>query len=293
MEHVVPVLRTQAQVLADLKVRLRDPSNVKWSAIEMYTAINDALTAWATRVKVPYVYTIVGGWVPGTYEYTIPNYISQPMVPQHKVLMPYINDSGDSYQFVWADILGFTVEPAGDGTQVLRIAFNEGVVGTTNEARLFWWGNNTRVPTTPPAVQTTIDDDDVSLVLSASVDIDPVGYVKVDAEYIQYAGFTDDGSNTTLTNLVRGVNSTAATHTSTTAVSVCVALPDVKLLDNLYWQAAANAYAFYMTDAADTERERMQWNMRYAQAKADEFWRGWVPHRTHMKLDQRSTGVAQ
>lgn len=292
MQYVIPHLRAQNTLETDLGVRLRDTSNVRWTDAELYAALSDALLKWSGRVSVPFVYTLTGGWVNGQYEYALPDYMGQRITPQRRVVVPYVNSNANSNQYVWADVLGWTTEPDGAGGQYLRVQWNEGVSGATTDGRILWWGEQGPLPTTVPTVQTEIDSDDTSLILGSLVNVGPSGYIKVGAEWIQYAGFTDDGTYTTLTNLVRGINNTtAATHTASTAVYFGVALPELRLLDNLYAQAQANAFAYGLVEVNESERQRYEWNMRYQQQLADEFWMRWMPTVSpKMRLSRRGAG---
>lgn len=291
MQYTAPHLRAQNTILDELEARLRDTSNARWTDAELYRAINDALLRWSGRVSIPYLYTLSGGWVSGTYEYSVPDYLGTRIQPQRRVLSPYIDTTTNTTQYVWADVRGWDLDPDGSGGQNLRTQWNEGTPGTTSDARILWWGENGPVPVTIPTVQTEIDSDDTSLVLSAVVDVGQSGYVKVDAEWIQWSGYSDDGSNTTLTNLVRAVNgTTAATHTASTSVYVGVAMPELRLLEQLYHQAMANAYAYGLTDINETERDRYERNMGYYQQLAEEFWMRWTPTPPRMRLTRRAVG---
>ncbi len=290
MIYVVPHLRTQLTLLGDIEIRLRDTSNARWSDAELYASLSDACLRWSGRVSIPFIYTISGGWVEGTYEYTLPEYMGKRIQPQRRIVHTYGVDDEESNEYVWADVLGWSIEPDSSGGHVLRLENNEGIDGAVSDARILWWGEQGPLPSTIPTVQTTINSTDTSLILSAIVNVGPSGYVYVGTEWIQYSGFTDNGTYTTLTNLVRAINgSTAASHNSAVSVYFGVALPELRLTENLYHQAMANAHAYGLTDVNETERTRYEWNMRYYQQLADEFWMRWTPTVSpRMRLTRRA-----
>ncbi len=293
MQTTIPHLRPQNTIQSELEARLRDTSNARWTDAELYRSINDAILRWSGRVSLPFVYTITGGGVNGTVEYSLPDYMGKRIQPQRRVYASYVNEDDETYEFVWADVQGYSVEPDGAGGQKLRLQWDEGALGTTSDARILWWGEQGTIPVTIPTVQTTINSTATSLILSAIVDIGQSGYVYVDKEWIEYSGFSDNGTYTTLTNLVRGINNTtAASHTQSSAsVYFGIAMPELRLLENLYFQSMANAYAYGLTDSNETERTRYEWNMRYYQQLADEFWMRWMPTVSpQMRLTRRARG---
>lgn len=292
--RVVPELREQSQLLADLKARLRESSPVRWTVVEIYEAINDALIGWHNRVQVPFVHDLPSGWQVGVYEYALPDYVTEPMQPQRRVLTPYVNDGSGSTQWVWSDVDAWRLEPDGDGGQLLRTDYSIGSLGTTNEGRVLWWGYNSRVPAqaTLPTLQASIDGDDTTLVLDGvEGDVDRVGFVRVDNEYMQYNGHAL-GTNGQLLNVVRGINgTTATTHTNGTTVDFCIALPQVRLLTQLYDAARAYLFGLYMPDANESERARFERLMLHYQKRADEWWMTWAPSRgPKLRMSRRAWG---
>jgi len=290
----LPHLRSQSTLLAEMEARLRDTGNARYSEAEIYRGLSDALLRWEGRVFVPYTYTISGGWVNGSHEYALPAYIGERIQPQRRIVVPYVTDDAPSYEFVWADVLGWTVESDGAGGRYLRLEQNEGVAGATSDARILYWSENGPLPSTVPTLNTTITSATTTLVLSGIVDVGRAGYVRVENEWMQYVGRSDDGTRTSLLNVVRGVDgSTAAAHTASSSMYVYfgVALPNLRLLENLWHQALANVYAYSLTNVNETDRQRQEWNMRYLQQLADEFWPRWTPNLSpRLKLSRRSTG---
>lgn len=296
--YTVPYLRTQSQLLDFVARRSRDGGNRRWSREEVVGAINDAVGTWANRVSVPHVYTIVGGWKAGQYEYTLPDYINATLQPQRRILAPFTSGDGTpANQYVWDDILGWSVEPDGSGGQVLRLQYNEGVRNTENTGRILWWAENGRLPETDdgedPTLNANIDADDTELTLASSVEVGRSGYVKIGSEFMAYAGTSDDGTNTTLQNLSRGVNSTAASHAQNDAVQFCVAAPNTKLWDVLRMQARANLSELPLVEAPGDEIEHHQWNLRWHSQEIEKFWEAWVPRSPKIKMGRRASGWRQ
>src|SRR5690606_22466861 len=105
------------------------------------------------------------------------------------------------------------------------------------------------VPATPP---TTTDDplaaDATSVTVDAAVDVEDVGYLKIGAEWMHYAGITRAASTTTLNNLTRGINgTTAASHASETTVYWGIAMPVRTLWNQLYYGTRWRLHAMNIT----------------------------------------------
>tara|TARA_R110000868_G_scaffold21307_3_gene88535 strand:- start:6489 stop:7355 length:867 start_codon:yes stop_codon:yes gene_type:complete len=285
--YTTPTLRTRTQLIEGIEHRQRNRGNRRWSDGEIARALNDSLLTWSGRVSIPYVYTITAGWVAGTYEYALPSYIPGKMVPQRRVQTPYVNSDGSTTTYVWADVLGWGLEADGSGGQLLRTEFDEGLAGTTNSARILYWAAPGQLPEEDalPTLNANITSSETSLVLSAVYDVAAIGYVKIGSEWLQYAGVTDDGSNTTLSNLVRG---TAASHTQGDEIDFGVGVPDVRLFSQLQQQTIANLHALTLTDAPGQETEHHKWQMQWRQQMADAFWASWAPRAPMMKLSRRA-----
>jgi len=271
MQYIAPNLIAQNTALAELQARLRD-SAVRWTAIELYRSMSSAVTGWSRHVSIPFIYTLSGGWLTTTHEYTIPDYMGVRIQPQRRITTTdNINQ--------WEDIDGFSIEPDGSGGQKLRVDRIEGTSGATTDARILWWGDQGPLPSTIPTIQTQLEAAATSLILTGLADgIGQSGYIKVGNEWIQYAGYSHNGTYYTLTNLVRGINNTTdAVHASAVSVYFGIAYPVIALLEQLYNQAQANAHAYGLVDVNETERSRYEFNMRYFQQQADDFWRSWVP----------------
>ena len=228
MRYIAPVVRTQAQLLADVEARLRDTGNSRWTDAELMRAINDGLTAWHGRVLTPFLYAFT--LTEGERVYALPAYMTELMLVQA--------ERGQDTDVWWTD-LQFDVEPDGEGGQQLRLVKKP----AAGDGRIIWWGANGHLPATAPTVHTGgITDASTSLTLSASVDVGRSGYVKVGAEVMAYAGTTDDGTRTTLTNLTRGaLGTTAAAALAGVTVYFCVAAPEPRLWEQLYAGACAAA----------------------------------------------------
>jgi hypothetical protein len=116
--------------------------------------------------------------------------------------------------------------------------------------------------------------------------------VKIEQEWLQYAGVTLGASTTTLNNLVRGCfDTTAAAHNTTTAVNFGVAVHRMDLYQQLYAHATAFLHGLYLTDAGVTEKEVHQWGIRYWQQMADDYWKTYTPARSpQFVLSPEATG---
>jgi hypothetical protein len=282
-------MRDQGTILADILVRMRDPTNARWTTAEMYTALNDALTTWHGRVSVPNIYTIPGGWLNGDLDYTLPAYInSTTVLPQMKRTIPYgwwgqvtIDDSQ-----TWTDVSGWTIEPDDSGGKVLRFD----IPPFSSEGRVLWFGINGPVPTTVPTIGTEQSAVATTLILGSVVDCLDHGYVKVGTEWMQYSGVTRTTSTTTLGGLVRALDSgtPAAIHAVGVSVYWGVAMPRLELYRTLLDQVMVFLHELYLSDAAPRETQLHQQMVSFYQARIDKFWRTWIPARKpRMVLDRR------
>lgn len=269
---------TQTELLNRTERRQRDTTNKRWTDAEIYEAINDSIEAWGQRVLSPYVYTLTDGLESDSREYTLPQYVHSPMDLQIRV-------PGEE---MWTAITSFHVLPDSGTGQLLNLGYSP----PNAEARIVWWGRNSIVPTTVPTLSSTIDADDTSLTVNAAIDIADAGFIKIEQEWIQYAGKVVGASTTTLSNLVRGVfGTTAAGHNSATAVNWGTTVHRQDLFQQLRYQVSANLHALFLTDASSSEKETHQWAMRYWQQKADEYWRTYTPARSpKFRLSRESIG---
>lgn len=267
-----------------------DSSNERWSDANIYAAANLALSQWQGRVFVPYVYTIAGGWVAGTHEYDLPDFIDGPITPQQK---HYINDW---YRFTgvsdnaltWTDVLEHTVEATATGGQRLRFSYQP----YEDEGRVLWWGYNGPLPTALPVTDASIDADDTSVTLTTKPVIGRSGYIKIDSEWMQYAGVTEGATTLTLTNLVRGVlGTTAASHSPGSSVTWGVAMDDNGLLRQLIDQTRAHLMEMWLSNPSSREVAHYEKQMVFYQQRADAFWRRYVSSRpTRFRLSRMALG---
>ncbi len=113
-------LRSQADLLADIQAKLRDSGQARWTATEIYHALNRALDDWHGRVSVADSYELPNGWPNDQFEVTLEDWLPDDVQPQAQwpvdPLLP--NESTIS---TWKDISSYAVEPAGDGTRTLRL----------------------------------------------------------------------------------------------------------------------------------------------------------------------------
>lgn len=296
MSYAAPILRTQTELARQMRSRLRDSASKRWSDAEVYASLNDAIEMWAGKVYVPMLYTIANGWSPGIYEYALPSYISQPLTPQRKLLTPYVVED-DSQQFVWTDVLGWEIDVDGAGGQVLRTLYSEGVTGTTNDARILWMAPNGRMPEDLPILLNAA----IATTTATSLTCDPAerpeiginGFVKVDNEWMEYHGYTQTPTVTTLSNLVRGVaGTTAATHLDNAEIVWGVAAPEAGVFQQLIMQARALLFEIVQSLGPGRETEDYRFQMRYWQEQADGWWnkRGML-HAPKIRLGRRAIGA--
>src|SRR5690606_15305630 len=113
-------------------------------------------------------------------------YVRPPIFPQLLRHIPYTEYVIESRTATWQDIPGWELEPDGEGGNVLRLH----APPRTVEGRVLYYAPNSRVPITIPTTSAGINADDISVTLGSAVDVDDVGFIKIDAEWISYQGVT-------------------------------------------------------------------------------------------------------
>lgn len=286
-------LRSQDEILSQLRTLLADSSSDRWTDAQVYGALNLALSQWEGRVLVPFAHEIDGGWVGGTYEYLLANFIEGPITPQQKYNPDdwYYPTGASAAQLNWTDVLEFSIEPTAYGGRALRFDFPP----YPNAGRVLWWGHNGPVPTTAPVLSATIVGDDDTLTLTSKPRIGRSGYIKIGAEWLIYFGYTEDETTLTLNNLARGVdNTSAASHLAGASVSWGVAMDDSSLLRQLLDQTRAHLMEMWLSNPSSRETAHYEKQMVFYQQRADAFWRRYVSSRpTRFKLTRMGVGPTQ
>lgn len=289
---IVPFLETQADVLTQVRQRVRDTANRRWSQTEVYNAVNDSLRKWSTKVFTPFIYTLPDGFDIATYTYALPWYITPPIDVETRRLI-YLDGLQIQFadtEYTYQDVPAYRIESDGSGGQTLRLEIQP----YDADARVIWWGTNGPVPLTVPTLNANITTTTATTcTIGATPIIGPSGYIKIDDEWMQYSGYTQASSTTTLQNLIRGVNgTTAATHTSGTSVYWGIAAHRVDLFTQLYEDTLAAMHNLFLQDASPKEIEHHTFQVRYHQQVADEFWRKYTPNRPpKMRLSRAGIGM--
>ncbi len=274
-------LRSQDKILSDIEILQRDTTNKRWTDVEIYYALNMALDTWHGRVLIPHLYTGISSWTAGTYDYSLPSYVAQarirPQMEQTVVNYPSITYV-DGTATTWVDILSYGIEPTAEGGFDLRL----GVSSSSVDARVLYWVSNGQVPpvavASQPALNAELSAAGTSLVLDSVVsDIGQSGFAKIGDEWMQWAGVSDDGTNTTLSNLARALDgTTAAVHAKDTDVFWGVAVDNMRLFQQLYDQIRAYLHELFLTDASSQERSHHERQVSFYQQRADNFWKSYA-----------------
>lgn len=285
-------LKTQAELLSDVKTRMLDTGNALATDALYYTAINDAIYNWSGHVAIPHIYEF--NFTSGTYDYALPSYVRPPFAVQIKstIVGPWgLEIDGDGLSSTYVDVAAYSIEPDGSGGFVLRMH----TYPYAAEGRIIWYADNGPVPTTVATLTSSVNTTDTSLVLTVSgaPDIGTSGYVKVESEVISYHGLTRTSTTSyTLTNCVRAQYGTvAASHNSAVSVYVCVAADDMRLWPQLYDQVAANIHEMQLHKSTAEDSIRHQQAVSYYRQKASQFWKtaGYVTQRRPRFVLNRGT----
>lgn len=261
-------LMTRTALIDRLRILLRDTGDERWSDTEFEAAINQALSTWIGRVSVPLVYS--QQFTLDVYEYALPDYIRGVVHPQWQ------DDGG-----VWHDYTAYTMHTDGAGGFVLQMLENPG----TYTGRLFHYFANGQLPMGAVTLGADLASDGTEAALS-SADLPYQGYLKIGNEWLQFAG-VERGATGTVQNLVRGVyDTTAASHSSGAAVEFGIAMPELSLVDQMADQVAANLHRMYLSDGSAQDRAAHERMVAYHDARAERFWRQWIPRKPRLTLGE-------
>lgn len=281
------VYYTAADLLSHIRGMASDETETyRWTDGQIYRSLNVGLRSWGTRIAVPWLFSVPTDWS-NTQSYTLPDYMDERVVPQ-------LRDSRGDEDTVrhWQDLPGWSVEADGEGG--LTLHFTLGPV--TGEGRLFWYRPVGHVTPVTATLDAEIDSDDTSLSLTLSEATpylnDQSGWVKIDDEWLGYAGVEKNGLTLTLSNLVRGLdNTTPATHAISSTVHFGICLPRHDLLDLLTHQTLLALHTMPMGDASISEKDHHSVMVRYHQDMVEKLWRRIRPARkTRIKLTRDAIG---
>lgn len=274
---LVPILRSQSEIQSELEGFVDDTSNERWTDAQYVRAMNMALSTWQGRVMVPYLYSLANGWIIDTYEFALPDYIDGPVDPQIlRTLDWYDNITVTADLSTWVDMEGYSLEVNGTGGQTLRLHWPP----YASDGRIKWWGFNGPVPAVTPVTSAELSASATSLTLTTKPTVGRSGYIKIDAEWMQYAGVTEAATTLTLTNLVRGVQgTTAAVHTIGASVGWGVAMDRGELLNQLYDQCRGYLWEMKLQNPGSAQADHIAGLARFYGDRSNMFWKRYVAQR--------------
>lgn len=260
MIYVLP----QDDIVANVRTRVRDTAAAQWTDIEIYHALNDALSEWGRRVPVPLTYE-PGDW-PNAFYVTLPTW----MEPRY-IHLEVDFGSGTSE---WRPVPETHLSAPSPGNYRLHVT-RSGLTGLAY--RLGYYLFNGPVPTTLPTLNTTLTDSATSVVIDGALDVAYGGVVEIDSEWILYQGIARTATTTTLQNCTRGHQLTvAAAHTSGQSVKWCVLVPDTELLRQLYDQIMLGLHEMVLHNTAPQGRDLHERMVTYYQSRVNVFWQSWA-----------------
>jgi hypothetical protein len=285
-------LKAQSELVADCQAYLNDTGITLASATQYKEAVNYAIRLWAGRVIIPNTYTL--SLTDGVYTYALPRYIKPPITVKAQTTLTgfYPSTVLTTTDATYEDVAGYTIEPDGNDGFTLRLS----TYPYAANAFIIYYMENTVLPTGSPTVTSNITSSDtsVSITLSSMPELGDSGFVKIDNEWIAYSGISRGSSGFTLSNLVRAYwETTAASHTSSTAVSFGIGADRPSLWNQLYNQVAAYVHNLNIQKSTGEDSTRHQQLMQYHQQLADNWWRqnGYVtPRKAKLVLSPNALG---
>ena len=271
---IIPYLRSRSELLARIRARLNDTGGTpRFSTIQIYEAMNEAILMWAGRVLTPFVYNLTDGFTSTTRDYSLPRYIDPAFMElQWKRPDWRYNTDGDERE--WETIYGWQAYPAGEETWTLRLDIGS----SATLARIIYYVTPGPIPITDaaPITDGAMGPADTSVALTTTPVVGRNGHILIGGEIMEYHGFTIGPM--TLTNLVRGTHGTvAATHTDASPVAWMIPAHDMGLYTQLQHQTLANLQDIYLANTAQVEHTRYEGNWNRWQSMADVYWRRHIP----------------
>lgn len=220
----------------------------------MVASLNEALDLWPLRV--PFLYSLT---LSTAREYSLPDYVIEPLDVEFK-------DSTSDY---WKGIPFYETSLTTAGVLVLNLAYTP---HAGQSGRVVWWAQNSLAPIEQTLLSAGIITTDTALSLSGEPPIAKAGYVKVNNEWMQYAGVSQADGITTLQNLVRAVNNTqAAQHDQGDEALWGVAAHRSEYFIQLTWGCVAYLCELKAQGGASRQYERYFEQARYFRQMADEM----------------------
>jgi hypothetical protein len=256
---MLPNLMKQSDVAALILRRMNVTAGTRFTTAQTYLAMNNALMLMGERARTPFQYTFT--FVSGTREYTLPTYIDGDAITVQwkSAVYPWnLITNDDTSERVWDTIALWHIYPDATGTRVLRLDVDP----PDTDGRIIYWTPPYPIPTpstgTLPVSSAEISSSATSVTLTTKPTLGRNGYIKLDAEWMEYHGYTEAATTYTLTNLVRGIQgTTAATHVITSTVEWGIAVDNPILFTILQSETIAELCGLYMlnpgTDAGKYE----------------------------------------
>lgn len=291
------ILRSQDALLSELKEEVGiGGSGGLWSDSNIYRALNRAVRKWAGKVVLPRLYSVSGGFTSSSWSYSLPRYIRGDIDVEIYRSNTWNQNAESDTTGTWTTVFAGTIEPSDENGETAVFRFH--TAPYTQSGRIKWWVENGPIPTNStdlPLLSSGITDSDVTLVIDQTPTIGDNGWVKVDGEYISYAGVTRGATTISLLNCERGLwGSTAAAHDAADTVYWCVAADDERLWEQLTHQTLANLHESKLHRGTVQDRRAHQEMVNYEQERADRFWtmNGYVTQRRpRMELSQQALGA--
>ena len=263
-------MRLHVRTLTDIKDDLDDTleaAATNWTPQRFRRALNRAIREISNKVLIPTTYTLATAWDADTFAYVLPAWIDT------NALEAEWQSATDPQN--WHALHSFTIERGTDGLNYIR--FQSAPFDAT--ARLRYWHANGVAPITDPLLNAQIAADATSLVTKTKVTgIEPEGFIRIEDEYIQYAGVTQGASTTTLSGLIRGVAATtAAIHAADAQINWAIAVDEPIVFTAIEYFTLTALHEMYLNESAARKKRHHQEMIAYYKNAADVIMKQYVP----------------
>ena len=275
-------MRLHARTLTDIKDELDDTleaASTNWTPQRFRRAINRAIREISNKVLIPTTYNLATAWDADVFAYVLPAWIDTGNIEAE-----WQNATNPQN---WHPLHSYSIERGTDGLNYLRFRSTP----FTATARVHYWHSNSVAPITDPILNAQIAADATSLVTKTKVTgIEPEGIIRIEDEYIQYAGITQGASTTTLSGLIRGVAATAAAiHAADVQINWAIAVDEPIVFTAIEYFAMTALHEMYLNESAARNQRHHQEMIAYYKNAADVIMKQYVPKTSpRFTLDSRA-----
>ena len=264
---------SMTQMLSDLRLRLRDGGDSRYSLPEKYAALQDSARSLHGRYGVPSVYTSLSFTV-SVYDYGIPHYIGPNITRIERKYIGGIQATGNSYVATpWRNIQWWDLRTTPQ-TNFLYIDQSEIPLDT----RIWYTEHISGLPPAEATLAQAVSPTQATIPINAAVssmgiqDYQSHGYLEMREGSKREVMFYETVSDTSFMSVTRNISGVAASFNSGVIVSPVVAMPLGRI--GYTWMlndARAQLMEIRLQDTAVGDRGDVIWLTRWHNQRDEEL----------------------